>query len=109
MDPETTRLVVTVAGTLIAAAIGQFGGYRIAQANVGGQRRLAADNARREYRLRQVQPLLDRASRRLARYRTFILAGVDSDKSRLQEAWSHVLEEDPLAEISYVASLVRSR
>jgi hypothetical protein len=61
MDLETLRLILPVAGTLFGVVLGGFSAYHVALASIRGQREIAHDNAKREQRLRQVAPFLERA------------------------------------------------
>lgn len=107
MDPETIRLLVPVVGTLGGVGITGLIAYAIARLNSRAQRQIDTDKARREYRLRQVQPLLDRAGRRLGRLQAFMLAGLEpnvgTNPQPLRDAWQRVLDEDLTADMGYVS------
>jgi hypothetical protein len=92
-----------VIGTLLGVFVGQMGALLIGRANAGAQVKLANENARREHKLKKVQPLLDRSARSLARYRELVTMGMRGGKVRLEAAWDQMIREDPLADVSYIS------
>ena len=96
MDLETLRLILPVAGTLLGVVLGGFSAYLVALANIRGQREIAHDNAKREQRLRQVAPFLERANHRLVLYRRMVVAYTLTDEGLRKTTQEQLLFGDEL-------------
>src|SRR5689334_19407162 len=91
----TALLALTpLAGVWLGARLSQNGAERLAKQTLDGQRLLADDAARREWRRQQVAPFLEAANRRVHFWAEFLAAAtVNESVSRGEEKDEDIPEE----------------